>query len=136
MLNHDHILQNIHFTEEAHYCPKAVIFSTIPSDGIPFRFYKSSTMTADVEIVFHDLRLYPEEQVYFQVNYPNSKDCPQYRRVFEDNPHLPVHLVEKKAEPINKLMDEIDRAALMLQIDKALDNNDKNLFMQLTSLLN
>ena len=60
LLSHEQILQNVHFTDEAHYCPRAMIISTTKSESIPFRFYKGNLMTADAEKSFHDLRLHPK----------------------------------------------------------------------------
>ena len=28
LLSHEHLLQNVHFTDEAHYCPRAMVMST------------------------------------------------------------------------------------------------------------
>ena len=72
LLSHDELLENIHFVEEAHYCPRAMVMSTTDSIGIPFRFYKGNIMTADAEKSFHDLRLHPDEEMYIQLNFPNS----------------------------------------------------------------
>ena len=27
LLSHEHLLQNVHFTDEAHYCPRAMVMS-------------------------------------------------------------------------------------------------------------
>ena len=81
LLSHEHLLQNVHFTDEAHYCPRAMVMSTTGSESIPFRFYKGNLMTADAEKSFHDLRLHPDDKMYIQLNFPNRHSCPQYASV-------------------------------------------------------
>ena len=69
LLSHDDLLQKVHFVEEAHYCPRAMVMSVTESTGVPFRFYKGNLMTADAEKSFHDLRLHPNEDMYIQLNF-------------------------------------------------------------------
>lgn len=64
LLSNDNLLENIHFVEEAHYCPRAIVMSSVDSNGVPFRFYKGNIMTSDAEKSFHDLRLHPNESMY------------------------------------------------------------------------
>ena len=76
LLSNDELLENIHFVEEAHYCPRAIVMSSVDSNGVPFRFYKGNIMTSDAEKSFHDLRLYPNENMYIQLNFPNVPPNP------------------------------------------------------------
>ncbi len=73
------LLENIHFVEEAHYCPRAIVMSSVEHNGVPFRFYKGNIMTSDAEKSFHDLRLNPDESIYIQLNFPN---VPPHLHVF------------------------------------------------------
>ena len=142
LLSHEQILQNVHFTDEAHYCPRAMIISTTKSESIPFRFYKGNLMTADAEKSFHDLRLHEDEKMYIQLNFPNSHSCPQYASVREENPFLPSYLQvsEMDRKTAERLVEEsiaaMTKETLMKGINEALDTNDKERFIVLSSLLN
>ena len=142
LLSHEQLLENVHFTDEAHYCPRAMVISTINSESIPFRFYKGNLMTADAEKSFHDLRLHPEEKMYIQLNFPNSHACPQYAIVREENPFLPVELqVSARDRKIaEQLLEEsvasMSLELLMKRVDEALDANDRERFLVLSAMLN
>jgi uncharacterized protein YpiB (UPF0302 family) len=141
LLSHEQILQNVHFTDEAHYCPRAMIISTTKSESIPFRFYKGNLMTADAEKSFHDLRLHEDEKMYIQLNFPNNHSCPHYASVREENPFLPSYLQvsEMDRKTAERLVEEsiaaMTKETLMKGINEALDTNDKERFITLSSLL-
>ncbi|MHA6259648.1 ReoY family proteolytic degradation factor [Sporosarcina sp. CAU 1771] len=142
LLSHEHLLQNVHFTDEAHYCPRAMIMSTTGSESIPFRFYKGNLMTADAEKSFHDLRLHPEEKMYIQLNFPNHQLCPQYASVREENTFLPNYLQvsENDRKLAEQLLEEsiasMTYEMLLKGVDEALDTNDKERFILLSAMLN
>lgn len=141
MLSNEKLLEKTHFVEEAHYCPRAMVMSSTESKEIPFRFYKGNLMTADAEKSFHDLRLNPEQDLYLQLNFPNKPPSPIYLSVLEENPYIPVD--ESMNEQDRQLAEEILSISLssfreemvLRQIDEALDANDKDRFIELSSLL-
>ncbi|KXH82014.1 ReoY family proteolytic degradation factor [Sporosarcina sp. HYO08] len=141
LLSQEHLLENVHFTDEAHYCPRAMVMSTTDSDSIPFRFYKGNLMTADAEKSFHDLRLHPDDKMYIQLNFPNNHTCPQYASVREENPFLPTYLQvsERDKQIAEQLLEEsiskMTAANLMKRVDEALDANNKELFITLSDML-
>lgn len=142
LLSHETLLANVHFTDEAHYCPRSMVMSTTKSEGIPFRFYKGNLMTADAEKAFHDLRLHDREKMYIQLNFPNNHINPEYASVREENPFLPSYLQISEADRklAHRLMEEsmenLNREHLRKNIDEALDQNDKERFIELSKLLN
>lgn len=142
LLSHEQLLKNIHFTDEAHYCPRAMIMSTTESESIPFRFYKGNIMTADAEKSFHDLRLYENEKMYIQLNFPNNHTCANYASVREENPFLPDSLrVSETDRWIAKRLAEesitaMNEELLKKGIDEALDKEDKETFIKLSTMLN
>src|SRR6185437_1527823 len=105
LLSHEHLLQNVHFTDEAHYCPRAMVMSTTGSESIPFRFYRGNIMTADAEKSFHDLRLHPDEAMYIQLNFPKVPPSREYLTVLEENPYMPNYL--QISESDRQLAEEI-----------------------------
>ena len=50
LLSNDDLLEHVHFVDEAHYCPRAIVMSTVDTTSIPFRFYKDNIMTSDAEL--------------------------------------------------------------------------------------
>lgn len=142
IVGHDHLLERIHFVEEAHFCPRAMVMSTTDSSGIPFRFYKGNIMTADAEKSFHDLRLNADEDMYIQLNFPKIPPNPTYLAVLEENPFVPHYLQSNYAdrEVAEKLLEasmkDFQEELLLKQIDEAIDSGNKDLFLQLSEQLN
>ncbi|MFJ7826252.1 Uncharacterized protein YpiB, UPF0302 family [Psychrobacillus sp. OK028] len=140
LISHETLLNNVHFVEEAHYCPRAMIMSVTTSSGIPFRFYKGSIMTADAEKSFHDLRLHPEEDMYIQLNFQMMPPSPEYLAVLEENPYMPKYLqISEKdkliAEDIvSESLYSFQVEQLKKQIDQAIDEKNKEKFMELSEL--
>ncbi|MEC1179088.1 ReoY family proteolytic degradation factor [Metasolibacillus meyeri] len=141
LLSDEKLLENVCFVEEAHYCPRAIVMSSVESNGVPFRFYKGNIMTADAEKSFHDLRLNPDEVMYIQINFPNIPPHQVYLAVLEENPYMPkyLHISEKDRILAEQLLKDSMRAfqeeKLLKEIDEALDQGDKNRFFELSSLL-
>lgn len=141
LLSNDTLLENIHFVEDAHYCPRAIVMSTVDSTGVPFRFYKGNIMTSDAEKSFHDLRLHPNESMYIQLNFPNVPPSSYYLAVLEENPYIPknLHINEKDRliaeEMLNNSMLTFQEEKLLKEIDEALDKGDKERFYELSNLL-
>lgn len=141
LLSNDELLKHIRFVEEAHYCPRAMVMSTVESTGVPFRFYKGNVMTADAEKSFHDLRLNEKEDMYLQLNFPNIPPSTQYLAVLEENPFMPETLLVSEKDRI--LAEEMLSSSLLVfqqekllaQIDDALDKGDEERFYELSSLL-
>ncbi|MDZ5712003.1 ReoY family proteolytic degradation factor [Jeotgalibacillus haloalkalitolerans] len=141
LLSHDQLIENLHFVEDARYCPRGIVMSTACSDEVPFRFYKEHVMTTDAEKSFHDIRLHREEDLYVQLNFESAYSSYQYAAVLEDNPFTPkeVHLTKKEKELAEQFLTdsiaENRRNQLMKEIDEALDRQDKDKFRQLTDRL-
>ena len=141
LISHETMLDKVHFVEEAHYCPRAMIMSATTSSGIPFRFYKGSIMTADAEKSFHDLRLNPDEELFIQLNFPSTPVSPQYMAVLEENSYMPkyLHVTEKDKEMVEQVLEQaigsFTRNQMEAAIDAALDAGDQERFMQLTAQL-
>lgn len=134
-------LKNVHFVRDVKNCPKAIIISSVCSDGLPFIFYKESIITEDFEKLFHDLRLNQYEPLYIKLNFYNSIQNALYVSILEENPHLP-----KDLEVMKKDSSEADRIlqhtliqnqthSLKQRIDLALDKTDKTYFMELVKEL-
>lgn len=141
LLSDEAILNNVHFTEEAHYCPRAMVMSTVDTPGIPFRFYKGNIMTSDAEKSFHDLRLNSDEQLYIQLNFQDIPPSTEYLAVLEENPYMPKSRQTSEHDRIvaeqlvNESLHHFQEEKLLIAIDQALDKGDRERFIELSQLL-
>jgi uncharacterized protein YpiB (UPF0302 family) len=141
LLTDDHLLEKVHFVEEAHYCPRAIVMSSVDSHGIPFRYYKGNVMTNDAEKSFHDLRMNGKDHVFIQLNFPNIPPHMNYIAVLEHNPHIPHQsvLTEHDRLTAEAMLDDslyqYQQQKIYDEIDAALDVGDKELFLQLSNKL-
>ncbi|KGX84088.1 hypothetical protein N783_19130 [Pontibacillus marinus BH030004 = DSM 16465] len=142
LINHDTIMENVHFVEEARFCPRGIVISTHCVDEVPFRFYKDQIMTTDAEKSFHDIRLNRNEPVYIQLNFKSAHQCAQYAAVLVENPFIPndYFITEKDQEVAENVLktsiSEYQTKKLMEQIDQALDSGDQERFLELSQQLN
>lgn len=141
LLSHDNLMERVHFVEESHYCPRAMVMSVTESSGVPFRFYKGNLMTADAEKSFHDLRLNPTEDMYIQLNFPNVPPPIEYLSALEQNTFMPKYLNvnDKDTKLVNELIEHLmnqqEDEAYNRMIDEALDTGNKERFLALTQKL-
>lgn len=141
LISDETLMSNVHFVENAEYCPKAIIMSTTCTDGVPFRFYKQNILTTDAEKSFHDIRLNHDEPIYIELHFKNNYSTPEYAIVQEENPFIPDNLIPDKkyglwAELIlDRSLIDFKRKKLMEQIDQALDQQDLVTFKRLTNEL-
>ena len=141
LVNHDMLLENVHFVREAQFCPRGIVISSYCSEEVPFRFYKNHLVTTDAEKSFHDIRLNREEAVYIQLNFRNAHQCAAYAGVLEDNPFLPEpdFVTERDRQTAKVLLEkalyERQKKQLRQKIDQALDAKDREDFSFLVSQL-
>lgn len=141
LLSHDSILPYIKFTEEVEIsCERGLVLRAEGEEGPPIQFYKSHTMTVDAEKAFHEIRMLPSTQkpFYIQLNFPGKAQSPEYYSILEDNPDFASReqAISKEAQvEVNLMLSQFDKDAILLQIDKALDSRDENLFNELTNIL-
>lgn len=141
LVNHDHMLKNVHFIREARFCPRAIIMSTQCTEEVPFRFYKSQLITTDPEKTFHEIRLNQKEPLYIQLNFQAAEQNAVYAAVLEENPFVPdecfISPADRKLvqELLDKLVFDYQRSLLYEDIDKALDEKNKQKFNQLSKQL-
>ncbi|WP_017755568.1 ReoY family proteolytic degradation factor [Calidifontibacillus oryziterrae] len=142
LMSHDQLLENVHFVEQAEYCPRGIIMSTHCVDDVPFRFYKENVMTTDAEKSFHDIRLNRDQDIYIQLNFRSAFSCAQYVAVLEENHFIPKHLQfnEQDQQLAQRFLEEtiisFQKEKLQTEIDKAIDMQDIEEFMRLSEQLN
>jgi len=142
ILNHNQILENIHFVRDVKFCPRGIVITSQCSTEVPFRFYKNHLVTTDAEKSFHDIRLNQDEALYIQLNFKKANQSPYYASVMEENPYVPedYFITNKDKVLAKKLLDktlfESKKRKLLADIDKALDELDQDQFMKLSKELN
>lgn len=141
LVNHSDLLANVHFVRDVKYCPRGIMMTSHCSDEVPFRFYKNHLVTTDAEKSFHDIRLNQNEPLYVQLNFRKSNQHSYYASVLEENPFIPedYYLTTNDKETANNLLDHLlfeqKRNKIIFDIDKALDNGDKENFNKLSDKL-
>lgn len=142
LISHDQLMEKVRFVDYARYCPRGLVMSTHCVDDVPFRFYKENVMTTDAEKSFHDIRLNRDEEIFIQLNFHMSNKSHQFIAVLEENPYIPDELqIDRQfKDEAERLLDEslriYNKKRLLHQIDEALDQGDKQLFLNLTTELN
>jgi uncharacterized protein YpiB (UPF0302 family) len=101
--------------------------------------YLGSRVTDNMESVYYDLRDLAEDQkifIRFDLKF-NIEDRIRFISVIEPNPHLPQkYSFATGAEAfLHSTRLHYQKKDLEKQVDKALDDGDKELFMELTKLL-
>lgn len=141
LMSHDQLMKKVHFVEESQYCPRGLVMSTHCVEEVPFRFYKENIMTTDAEKSFHDIRLNKDEDIYIQLNFSKANASYQFAAVLEENPFMPKYLLinEKDKAVAEQFLTEslhsFHKDRLLEAIDRALDEGDKDAFLELTSKL-
>ncbi|MDQ0337640.1 uncharacterized protein YpiB (UPF0302 family) [Caldalkalibacillus uzonensis] len=138
MMSDDKLLGRVRFVDEIDVTERSIIMSTTCLDGVSFQFQKGKLLTTDVEKAFHDLRQHPHQTIQIKLNFKAAKTSPEYAAVREDG------LMKKQKLPSNGLyalfaemildeaMYQYKKQQLYRQIDEALDQQDKNRFLQLS----
>ena len=150
LLSHETMLDRVHFVEDlgvnqGHQIPDdfiGMVMSTTVSGGVPFRLYfDRGKMTADAEKAFHKLRLSSKDQhFYLQLNFTNPMSMPEFVAAVESNPFSKEDEVTDviRQEAI-RLSDQVSQSSVVFSleqaIDEAIDNNDKESFLEYSKQL-
>ncbi|TSB46926.1 ReoY family proteolytic degradation factor [Alkalicoccobacillus porphyridii] len=136
LMSDDHLMEKVHFIEQAEQTPKALVISAQGMSTVPFSFRKHQHVTTDAEKAFHDIRLNQSEEIYIELHFKGAKSYSLYLAVLEENPYLPEN--QKRAEIMENEADRLlshslyvfRRNQLLGKIDDSLDARDHELFKQ------
>ena len=131
LVSDDEALARVSFVEQAHHCPRAIIFAT--EGPIAFQYYSHGLLVLDAEKAFHDIRLH-EEPVYIEIILPNAMQSPHYVAVLEEHSYGPAKVEASYgiADVAAQLAMQYNEAQLIKALDEALDAGDKERFLQLS----
>jgi uncharacterized protein YpiB (UPF0302 family) len=137
----DELLRRVHFVEHVSSLPKSIIISTKCSDMPPFQFSRKKSIGTDVESVFYDLQLFPDEDIYIGLYFQDRTTCPKFAAVLEGNPMERQDLVQDQLLSLfaEMLLDQsvrrFQKKQLYAKIDESLKNQDKITFIKLSKEL-
>ncbi len=141
ILQHHHILENLSFTEKIRLNEKTIVISTMHSDEPGFIYYYNQKKTDDISKTLGSFMSNPAEKTniilhfygkqsnhrYLQLVEPSTDSFKRYKQFQQD---------AKEADSLlDKVLLEQEMNILKLQIDRALDQNDKQTFTRLVARL-
>lgn len=138
LYSHDHLLEKVHFVENANKTPRGIIIATRCVNEVPLRYYRNGKIIMDEEKCFHDIRLNRDEDIYIELNFKDKYNYEEYWEVYEENPFDKPDTSEFGEQAVHFLdycLYEFKVEQLKKRIDEAIDAGNKELFMKLTDEL-
>lgn len=142
LLNHDIVLNKVHFVEHVSKTPRGIKMSTVGVESEPFLFYKDGKVFTDPEQAFHEVRLNWRDDMYLELSFRDPWKTEQYLAVLEDNPYhkwndqISSEVIYEVDDAMRKLDLINQKNQLLTDIDQALELGDKLQFINLSSKLN
>ena len=141
LLNHDIVLNKVHFIEAAEKTPRGMMMSTMGTNTEPFLFYKNGTLFSDPEQAFHEVRLNWQEDMYIELVFSDPWKSAEYLTVLEDNPYykwnetVSIKLIEEVELALETLSLTERKQSMLHQIDLSLEEEDRERFIELSKQL-
>lgn len=141
LLNHDVVLNKVHFVEHAESTSRGMMMSTIGMDNEPFLFFKDGKVFSDPEQAFHEVRLNWHEDMYLELIFREPWKTEQYLAVLEDNPYhkwnetIPKEMKEEVDFGIQQLTLSEKKNSLLKLIDDTLETGNRKEFVKYTTEL-
>lgn len=136
LLNHDVVLNKVHFVEQAETTPRGIMMSTIGMDNEPFLFYKEGKVFSDPEQAFHEVRLNWHEDMYLELVFREPWKTEQYLAILEDNPYhkwndnIPREMIEEVDYALKRLSLNGRKKSLLNLIDETLEKGNRKEFLE------
>ncbi|MER2225599.1 MAG: ReoY family proteolytic degradation factor [Carnobacterium sp.] len=141
LLNHDIVLNKVHFVEAVDKTPRGMMMSATEMNSEAFLFYKNGTVFSDPEQAFHEVRLNWQEEMYIELVFLNPWKSAEYLTVLEDNPYykwnetISMQLVEEVELALETFSLTERKQNTLHQIDLSLEKEDREKFIQLSKQL-
>lgn len=142
LLNHDIVLNHVHFVENAKETSRGILMSTIGDNREAFEFYKEGQLFDNPEQAFHEVRLNWHSPLYIELFFADAFKSEEYLAVLEDNPYykwnetIPEETLKDAEKGLNFFLMNERRMNILFQIDKSLEGEDRDLFLSLSEELN
>ncbi len=141
LLNHDIVLNKAKFVEHAEKTPRGIKMAAVGSEQEAFKFYKDGHSFDNPEQAFHEVRLNWHTDLYIELLFSDSWMSAEYLAVLEDNPFASWNdtISDEMNVEVNDAIDYFQlsekRNELIREIDRALENDEKEAFLALTKEL-
>ncbi|WP_165005869.1 MULTISPECIES: ReoY family proteolytic degradation factor [unclassified Enterococcus] len=142
LANHEAILNNVHFVEGANQAERGLQISDLSFDGEPMKLFLQGKEFTDTDQIFHEIRLNWKKPLYVECLFEQSWQTREYLSILEDNPYATwdSSISEEDAEQIEQYFQEKEQEAklkrLYAQIDQALEEGNKEAFLELSDEVN
>lgn len=142
LINHEAILANVHFVEQAEKTQRGLQIRDDSFVGAAMTLFIGDKAFFDSDQIFHEMRLNWRNPLYLECFFRDAWKNSLYLSILEDNPAAPWN-----EQISSEITDEIERffkeeetrqkiAILYRQIDCAIENGDQNAFFELSTQVN
>ncbi|MCL7747530.1 YpiB family protein [Halalkalibacter alkaliphilus] len=141
ILKNHHILENLSFVETVPSKGRTFVISSMHSDKSGFVYYYNKRKSEDVSKALGDLMSNPAEKVYVKLHFYGKQSNHRYLNLVESQTNSFVQYKQFKEYEketnfiIEKALLDQEIEKIRMQIDEALDQNDKPLFNKLVERL-
>lgn len=142
LANHEAILHNVRFVEGANLTRRGLQITDLSYEGEPMKLFLDGKEFTDTDQIFHEIRLNWKNPLYVECLFENAWQTKEYLAIIEDNPLASWEdaISEESTELIEHYFQEKEQAAklsmLYQQIDQALEEGDKDAFLELSDEVN
>lgn len=142
LANHEAILNNVHFVEAADQTNRGLQIRDTNQEGEAIQLYIKGKVFTDSDQAFHEIRLNWKEPLYLECLFDGAWQTSEFLSIIEDNPFAKWNerISPEIIEELEGYFKEEERQAkltlLYSQIDLALENGDKEAFLELSNEVN
>lgn len=142
LINHEAILNNVHFIEQADKTDRGVRVASAGIDEKPISLFLTGKEFTDTDQIFHEIRMNWKKELYLECLFEDSWQNSQYLSILEDNPFSKWNeqVSEEVLDQIHTFFENEEKQAkinlLYSKIDLALENDDHESFLALSNELN
>ena len=142
ILNQPHILDNVYFTEKHHEGLRTVVISSLYSDEQPFAYYENTQTVTEVANAISSIMHNPSQSLYLILHFHGKMLNHRYLQLVETTESKNINLNKRNDEHVkeanlvmNKVLKQRRIVELRAEIDRALDEKNAPLFLELTEQL-
>lgn len=142
LINHSHILENTTFSHTLSTDSKTIVISSMQSDEPGFIYYDHGKKSEDPSKVLGDFMAHPGTKRNMMIHFYGSHIHSSYQKLVQTpiKEQFQNYKRFKKYElatnsVLSQVQQQTDRASLLADIDRALDERNEARFKELTLLL-
>lgn len=143
LINHEAILENVHFVEQVEQTDRGILIVTIAKGikALPMTLFVQELAFTDTDQIFHDIRMNWEQPLYLECRFLHAWENEAYLSVLEDNPFVQWYananeeMRAKVRQYFSHEEQQMRRHCLYRQINAALDDANESAFFTLASEL-